>query len=125
MRNIPVPHINQIDFNRFPLDKLILYPLLCPYGVRRRVKMPFSSPSDLPGTEPAADVAHSQTEYHHNPHDQNLSEIMRGNGLGCADGIVNAMSVTCVVCFAIWLTIKVIEHWGEVTQWIYSAGFTR
>lgn len=32
--------------------------------------MPFSSPSDLPGTEPAADVAHSQTEYHHNPHDQ-------------------------------------------------------
>jgi hypothetical protein len=79
----------------------------------------------MPGIEPEADIAHSQSEYHHNPHDQNLSEIMRGNGLGCADGIVNAMSVTCVFCFAIWLIIKVIERWGEVTQWIYSAGFIR
>jgi hypothetical protein len=79
----------------------------------------------MPGTEPAADIAHSQTEYHHNPHDQNLSEIMSDNGLGCVEGTLSAISIVLVVGFAIWLIIKVIEHWEEVTQWIYSAGFTR
>jgi hypothetical protein len=86
--------------------------------------MPLPLPSSLPGIEPEADIVHSQTEYHHNPHDQNLSEITSDNGLGCADGVINAMSVTLAAGFAIWLTIKVIEHWTEVTQWIYSVGFT-
>jgi hypothetical protein len=87
--------------------------------------MPIPLSSGQPGVDLEADIAHSQTEYHHNPHDQNLSEIVSDNGLGCADGAINAMSVTLVAGFAIWLTIKVIEHWQEVTQWIYSVGFTR
>jgi|WetSurMetagenome_2_1015567.scaffolds.fasta_scaffold241154_2 hypothetical protein len=87
--------------------------------------MPIPLSSDLPDVEPEADISHSQTEYHHNPHNQSLSEIMSDNGLECAEGIINAISITLAAGFAIWLTIKVIEHWQEVTQWIYSVGFTR
>jgi ABC-type nickel/cobalt efflux system permease component RcnA len=50
---------------------------------------------------------------------------MSDNGLGCVEGTLSAISIVLVVGFAIWLIIKVIEHWEEVTQWIYSAGFTR
>jgi hypothetical protein len=74
---------------------------------------------------PEVDIAHSQTEYHHNPHDQNLSDLQYDDGLRFFEGVINAMSFTLIGGFSIWLVIKVIEHWEEVTQWIYSVGFTR
>ena len=75
-------------------------------------------PSSLPGTEPKADIAHSQSEYHHNPHDQNLSEIMRNDSLECMEGVISGINIALVVGFVAWLTIKVIDHWTEISSWI-------
>jgi hypothetical protein len=67
---------------------------------------------------PEVDIAHSQNKFRHNPHDQNLSEIMRNDSLECMEGVIGGINIALVVGFVAWLTIKVIDHWTEISSWI-------